>query len=372
MFDFLDSVFPEMSTPNTDDTSVEESALDEMTEEEEAMMEAVEAIDCPEDDLADAIARVNMETLDNYHRIVEAVMLDEFNEYINTNEEVVYEEGRVKKVVGTIKAAIQKAWAKVKGIFKKFFAWLSQMVGNDSKWLDAHKKELNKYKGSVKIKGYPFDKIDDCSMYGKISSKFEKSFGDVKKYIIYKGDNEERISSIKGAKAAMSGGSSTMPNLEKYSEELKSAVVSSYKSGGDFSKELKKFFYGADDPYDITISNVGSVVSALKGADKQKKAANKAYKDCEKFFNKLMKEADKLASQISSKLGEAGSGATRAIGAYNKACSESIAVANQVLNVQLGAIKSSYNMNKKVARQVVGGYETKANNESALDLLSFI
>lgn len=371
MFEFLDSVFPEMGTLGS--TSVYEGALDEMTEEEEAMMEAVEAIDCPEEDFRDAFARVNMETLDNYHRIIEAVMFDEFNEYVATNEEVIYEEGRVKKVLDTIKSAIKKAWAKVKGIFNKFFTWLSQSVGNDSTWLDAHKKELNNYKGSVKIKGYPFDKIDDCSMYGKISSKFEETFGEVKKYIIYKDDDKgvgNRVDKVKDAKSAM--GSGFMKDPDKYSDELKSAVISTYKPGGDFGKELKKYFYGADDPYDITISNVGSVVSNLKAADKQKKAANKAYKDCEKFFNKLIKEADKLASQISSKLGDAGSGATRAIGAYNKACNDSISVANQVLNAQLGAIKSSYNMNKKVARQVVGGYETKANNESALDLLSFI
>ena len=127
MFEFLNSDFDLFSESSVED----ENYSAELTEEEDAMMESFESIPCPEDDLNDAVMRITLETVENYHAMVEAVTFDEIKEFMVTHEEVVYEEGRIKTITSKITSFIQNAWQKVKGLFDKVFTAISNAVKND-------------------------------------------------------------------------------------------------------------------------------------------------------------------------------------------------------------------------------------------------
>ena len=89
------------------DESVDEFGFD-LTDEDRAMMESIDAIECtgdPEDAFMEAAVSVN----DDFHSLMEALMVDEFTTYVATNEEVIYEEGRLSKIFNTIKGFIKKS-----------------------------------------------------------------------------------------------------------------------------------------------------------------------------------------------------------------------------------------------------------------------
>lgn len=374
MFEFLNTgMFPfdESAVEDEETTTTVEESNEEMTEEEDAMMESYEAIECPEDNIDEAMARIALETVENYHMIIEAVMIDEFNEYVATKEEVVYEEGRIKKVTSAIRKFIETAWQKIKGVFDKMNQALDKMMNDDSKFIKKYEKKI-KAAGSVKLKGYKYNFLMS-DPYKAIDTKFKTVVGDCKKYLTME-DGVAKKGDVDALKSAIDG-------LEG---KLRGAVAGDFGSSiaeSEFNSALKKKFCGSTEMTEITLSS-NDVLGALVDNREQKKHAKDAYNAIKKSFNALIKstnEIEREATKASSKSEVKDSKVASVIGMYNSACKKSIAVLGKVFKFQYSVIVASRRQAKAAARKMAGNTgstddaeDKKSTNESALDAIQFI
>ena len=364
MFEFLNSDFDLFSESSVED----ENYSAELTEEEDAMMESFESIPCPEDDLNDAIMRITLETVENYHAMVEAVTFDEIKEFMVTHEEVVYEEGRIKTITSKITSFIQNAWQKVKGLFDKVFTAISNAVKNDEKFLKANEKAIKKFSGELDMKGYNYTNLS-ADPYAKIMSTFQKETEDL---ITFKADSEY------GNATGMY--KSTANKAEKVRDEiqdkLRGAAIGKDKcTASEFKSELKKYFAGSSDKEKIKMSP-DEVISTIKDAKKIKAAAKASYDACKKYFKNLMdlaKRIEKQAIQASSRKEVKENNISRGLGAFSAACSKGINVATVVVHAQVQAINAAHRQARAVGSYMANksGSSTKSTNESALDALQF-
>lgn len=364
MFEFLNSDFDLFSESSVED----ENYSAELTEEEDAMMESFESIPCPEDDLNDAVMRITLETVENYHAMVEAVTFDEIKEFMVTHEEVVYEEGRIKTITSKITSFIQNAWQKVKGLFDKVFTAISNAVKNDEKFLKANEKAIRKFSGELDMKGYNYTNLS-ADPYAKIMSTFQKETEDL---ITFKTDSEY------GNATRMY--KSTANKAEKVRDEiqdkLRGAAIGKDKcAASEFKNELKKYFAGSSDKEKIKMSP-DEVISTIKDAKKIKAAAKSSYDACKKYFKNLMdlaKRIEKQAIQASSRKEVKENNISRGLGAFSAACSKGINVATVVIHAQVQAINAAHRQARAVGSYMAnkGGSSKKSTNESALDALQF-
>lgn len=368
MFEFLNTdMFPfDESTVEEEETitAVEES--DEMTEEEDTMMESYEEIPCEEDSIDEAMVRINLETVENYHRIIEAVMIDEFNEYVATKEEVVYEEARIKKVTDAIKKFIETAWQKIKGVYNKMMQTLDKMLNDDSKFIEKYENKI-KSASPVKMKGYKYDLSGGASVYSTITREFAKNIGNVKKYLTFEGgvSKEGNLDALKSA-------------TEGFDKTLKSTITGSDASEDKFNKALRRKFCGSDEQVEITVSP-SDAIDALKTNKKQKDAATAGYKQVKKIFNNLIKSTnaiEKDATKATSRKDVKNNNIASVVGLYNTTCKKTITIAGQVYRIHYGAIAASRRQAKAAARKMAGvkseGGAPAPANESALDAIQFI
>lgn len=367
MFEFLntDMFSFDESTVEEEMTIVDEST-EEMTEEEDTMMESYEAIECQEDSIDEAMSRIALETVENYHRIVEAVMIDEFNEYMATKEEVVYEEGRIQKVTDAIQKFIEAAWQKIKGVYDKMLQTLDKMLNDDSSFIKKYEDKI-KNSSSVKMKGYKYTISNGNSVYNSVSGAFDKAVGDYKKYLDFDPDK----------------GFATEGNLEaikKATEGLDKTLRSSIGGDGSvesFNKELRKKFCGSEDQVEMEISPA-DVINALKTNKEQKDRAKDGYNLMKKSFNRLIKETKAIKSEAvkaTSRSKVKSNNVASVIGMYNTACKKTIAVLGQVYKMHYSAIAASRHQAKAAARKMAGSSdskEKKSTNESAIDAIQFI
>lgn len=370
MFEFLNSsVFPfsESSTDEGHDNT------DIMTEEEDAMMEAFEAIPCNEDDIDDAMMRIALETVENYHMIVEAIMLDEFNEYVATNEEVIYEESRIKQVTGAIRKFVENAWQKIKGVFQKAFDMIASAVKNDERFLKDNEEKIKKYKGNLKIKGYKYQNIG-TTVYTNISGVFTTEVeSKVNSVFTMSGDDADYAKKVEGGKNTVKKLSTMVDDLPG---KLRKAVLGKECDASDFSKELKTFFAGSSEKVEMELSP-DTVVKEIRNAKATKDSANKAYKSVKEYFNKTLKtvnDIEKKAVNYSSKKEVKEKNIAAAVGLLSKACKTSINIAETVSRTQLAAISAYRRQAKAAAMEMLrksGGESSdkKSTNESALDLI---
>lgn len=365
MFEFLNSDFDLFSESSVED----ENYSAELTEEEDAMMESFESIPCPEDDLNDAVMRITLETVENYHAMVEAVTFDEIKEFMVTHEEVVYEEGRIKTITSKITSFIQNAWQKIKGLFDKVFTAISNAVKNDEKFLKANEKAIRRFSGEIDMKGYNYTNLSNTEIYNEIMSTFQKETEDL---ISFKADSEY------GNATRMN--KSTANKAEKVRDEiqdkLRGAAIGKDKcTASEFKNELKKFFAGSSDKEKIKMSP-DEVIKTIRDAKKIKAAAKASYDACKGYFKKLMdlaKRIEKQAIQASSRKEVKENNISRGLGAFSAACSKGINVATVVIHAQVQAINAAHRQARAVGSYMANksGSSTKSTNESALDALQF-
>lgn len=365
MFEFLNSDFDLFSESSVED----ENYSAELTEEEDAMMESFESIPCPEDDLNDAVMRITLETVENYHAMVEAITFDEIKEFMVTHEEVVYEEGRIKTITSKITAFIQNAWQKIKGLFDKVFTAISNAVKNDEKFLKANEKAIKKFSGEIDMKGYNYTNLS-ADPYTKIMATFKKEFDSM---------NITQFSDAEYGNATRmykSDANKTEKFKDNIADKLRGAAVGKDKcSSSEFKNELKKYFAGSSDKEKIKMSP-DEVISTIKDAKKIKAAAKASYDACKKYFKSMIDDAkrvEKQAIQASSRKEVKENNISRYIGAYSAACRHGINVATVVIHAQVQAINAAHRQARAVGSYMANksGSSKKSTNESALDALQF-
>ena len=365
MFDFLfDTDFLPMSESQVDDIDND----DVMTEEEDAMMEAYESIECPEDDLNEAMSRIMMETVENYHIIIETAMMDDFNEFISANEEVVYEESRVKNVIGAIKKFIENAWQKVKGVFEKFLNAIDTSVRSDAAFLKKNEERILKFSGSLEMKGYTYDGLKKNSdPYKAIQDAFESTMGSKVTSKLIKNDTVNK-DSVKKSVDALPG-------------KLRKAVLGSDVDSSDFSKKYKDYLLGSAEP--VTIKPTPSdIVAEVKSAATTKNEAKKSYNEVKRTFKNLIKSTNDTEKVITSYMGKKEAkeaDISVAITAYNKACRTTITFLQGVMKTHMAALSAYRRQCRAAASRMAGDVKAEDKKskkdsvgESAFDLLSFI
>lgn len=362
MFEFLNNsvfLFSESSVNTIGE-------LELMTEEEDTVMEAYEAVPCAEDNVDDAMMRIALENVENYHMIVEAIMMDEFNEYMTTNEEVIYEEGRIKKVTSAIKRFIENAWAKIKGVFDKVLTAIDTAVRSDKKFLEANREKIKNFKGNVDFKGYNYKNLDS-NPYSSVIGAFTNTVGSIFKYID-KSNNIAKTGDDKSLKDA----------IENLSDSLRGAAVDKGTcTASDFTKELKMKFAGSSEKVDVSMSS-DAVIKELETAKATKAKVKGAYNSVKSYFNNMIKSnnaMEKVAVNATSRKDVKESGVSAAIGLYNKACKDAITVCSQTVRVHLSAISASHRQTRAIASKMAGTKsesDSKSTNESALDLIQLV
>lgn len=362
MFDFLfDTDFLPMSESQIDDDYV-------LTKEEDAMMEAYESIPCEEDDINEAFSRIMMETVENYHMIIEATMMDDFKDYISANEEVIYEETKIKKVLGAIKKFIETAWQKVKGIFEKFISMIDSSVRSDAAFLKANEDRIKKFPGSLEMKGYTYEGLKrDTDPYKSIENAFKSAMGsDVTSKLIE--SNSANKEQVKKAVDDLPG-------------KLREAVLGSNCEASSFGKKYKELLCGSAEAVNINPSP-SEVIDEIKTAAGTKQRAKKSYNNVKRWFKNLIKSTNDTEKVITSSIGKKEAkeaDISTAISAYNKSCRTAITFSESVMRIHMAALNAYRRQCRAAASKMAGEVKSEdkkskktSTEESALDLLSFI
>ena len=350
MFDFLTGALYEGADINDDSA------------EYDAYMESIEAIPC-EDDLDDAFARIAMENVENFYAIANAITVDEFAYYVQTNEQVVYEEGRISSVCDKIKTWLEKAWAKIKGVFEKALGWLDQAVRNDKKFIEKYESKI-KNKKDVKMSGYDI-KLDSTktNMMQLLTAKFQNQTGLMLGAINSK-DLMESYKDVDAAKMAATIRGYVVGKNEELSVEA-------------FNKAIKETFI--PDKKDITIS-ASTAIEEVRGAKEARAHVKSEYTKTKNYFKSCMKNADRLkkeAIQATSRKEAKEAGVMKIVGQWNSLCKSCISIAHTVEKYQLKAVSIIRSQYKSAIVKMANGDDKSKDdvkNESAsfLDSIELI
>ena len=336
MFDFLDGALLESVDFGMGDIG--------LSSEDDAYMESIESIPC-EDDVDEALIRISMESVGNFYAIANAITVDEFVHYVQTNEAVIYESGRISEIMDKIKEWIKKAWAKVKGVFEKAISWIDSQVRNDKKFVEKYKSKIKNakpvkmqaYKNVIGIRG-------DLSSMNDLIKSFRSATNDIVKATDKVSKGEELSSDDKSVDASkvltqIRGNlcSKSEPTVEDFTKELKDAIIGS-KSEVTF------------DP--------SSVLDEVENAKASKAAIKKEYNKAKAFFKNSMAQADiikKAAINSTSRKEAKEAGVMKLVGAWNTICKGCISLATTIERIFLKAVNISRSQAKAAARKMAGG-----------------
>ena len=338
-----------------------------MTAEEDAFMESIDAIPCM-DDPEDAFDRIAMETVENFYAITNAITVDEFAHYVATNEEVIYEEGKIKQVFGTIKDWILKAWAKVKGVFEAAIDRIGSFVRNDKKFLEKYKSDIEKA-GSVELeKGYNvnWDVVSSTEYLTRLVQTFKNTTG------------------IKDTRNGLNMGSKGYIDKNTNNDNFKvDEIVSQFRGYAlegkgtlteeEFNKKLKDMII-PDKTTKVTL-NAATVIAEIGGAKEARANIKKAYDDAKRFFNDMIKEAksvEKVAIAAQGKKDAKDSGIMSAVGKFNSMCKSCISIATKIKKVQIKGVNRLYHQARHAGVLMARKNKNDSKNESASMLESLV
>lgn len=311
-----------------------------LTAEEEAYMESIKAIPCYGDP-EDAIFEATIDSIDDFHKLTEALMIDEFTTYVSTNEEVIYEEGRISQIFGTIRKLIEKAWAKIKGAFIKFKDMIASKVGSDKKFVEKYSDKI-KSAGSIDIKlpkGIKTFKDIDQGEIKDLIKAGDKIKGKIVNLIA---SPKEEATAEDIVKEALGG------TVEEYLDSIKNKVLPD-------DTETKK----------LTADEVIAEISAAKGA---RAAVESAQKRMQNYFGFLLKENKRMESTAIKTDGRKDakeSGITKSVGIYKSACNTLIRCGNRVAGFQLKAISRLRAIYRSAATKMASGTSGEADAGSS-------
>ena len=349
---FFDYYVDEMSTYGTNESF-------DLTAEEDAFMESIGEADCSGDP-DEILEEAALEVVENFHALTEALMVDEFTTYVATNEEVVYEEGRLKSIFNSIKGVIQKAWAKVKAAFTKFKDMIMGKLGNDKKFIDRYKSKIEKKQIKVKMpaKGGKALSFDDIKRVNYMDNLIKRFANETNNYLT------AGISQYKDASKVDSG----MSSAKDMDADAVLKSILGGKSTDDYYKVIKDDIL--PDTSEVTVKgpDVIAEISSAKGTNAVIKAT---YAYAKNFFGSMLKEAsrqEKLAINLTSRKDAKEGGVTAGVSKYQTLVKKCLVVAFRINNYQLRAtsrLRSAYRA--AATRMASGGEDIK---EESTDMLA--
>ena len=344
----------------------------EYTAEDDAMMEAFDAIECFEEPEF-AFGRLALENATNFHNLTMAIAIDEMNTLIATKEEVVYEESKFSSIMDKVKKAIQSAWQKAKGVFEKIMNIISGWVQNDKKFVETHKKAVNKFKGTVTVKGYNFTHLEEDIEAGA-SEAFDKSLKAVNLDTV--ADPEKAL--LDATKGDMGG----------FGDKMRANCVPGFSGksleAGKFTKELNKYFRnGEEEAKEIkfTAANGEKLLNEVSSCKTAKASAKASYEGVKKYFKFLIAAADKIEAQANNAVKNKRDAShadkvSKAVGKWTSCCNQAINIAHVMMNAHIANINAAHNQAKKVVVAMANGGDKEEKKEkvgeSALESVVFI
>ena len=269
---------------------VSESAID---------MDAIEAQPCYEENAVDSAYRIMAENQDNWNAIMEAVGIDELAIYESTGSEIVYEAGNISGIFTKIKEFFKKLLEKIKGIFSKFMTVINSWTQSDKAFVKKYKKDL--YSANLKdleFKGYKFS-LDKYSLPKLVSeglraSVKDKAFG-----------GHDNIG-VARAEEYNNKAKELRDKKEEFLDSVRGKLVygdSSDKKvdSSDFSKELFEVFRSGEsekDTLDEKDIDISACLVTIENTEKNKKDAEKAYKEITRGISDAIKEIDDMSKGI--------------------------------------------------------------------------
>lgn len=194
----------------------------------------------------------------NYNRFMQAVGINELN-YLETNgEEMVYEGARLKGYIEKAKKFFHNILEKIKGFIKKFMVKVDQWTKSNDGFLKKYESQLRTLKTSVKIDGYVFTNLKE------------------KEYSVQIRNGQDFFTK----------------------EEIQAKVLGG-SVNGDFSQAIFKHFHnGETSKKEITVTDMGAQIAAIKATKDLKDKAKKSYSAAEKQIKNILKDLDKAEKEI--------------------------------------------------------------------------
>lgn len=331
------------------------------TEEDDAVMEAFESIECY-DQPETAMYRIAMESVEDFHDIIDSIKVLELSEYMSTNEEVVYEEGKVATIVKGIITLIQQAWQKLKGVFDKMLSDIQSWVKQDEKFIKKYEKQILESNAIFYTEWYHFNlKAIQSPICDRIFNEFihitDRSMDNVsteehiQDEIHFLTNNEEGGLSEILRRKALEDDKAYTPNNRIFGNGL---ILYFGMSKANNMEKIK---------YKKNLAPI--IIDEIKTASASKKAAKASYDSAKKGFSKIINDVKKHDKKTESKQ------TLSLFSAYSTACKNAIAICNIALAYQMKAIKASHAQARRIAMEVIKydkGKETV--KESVLDKIT--
>ena len=315
-----------------------EETVDNVSDEE---MNAFGVIECTEDPDV-ACYRIALENEQNYNAIMMAMIQREYNVLEATGSVMVYEGAKLDAFFDSVKKAIQKFWAKVKGVFKKVMDQISSIVLSNKAFVKKYRAAGIKMPKEVKgFTGYDFDSVDMTIHYSSTVDIVKELKDDNSK----EEANETDYSGL--IRGMLIGGSAS---VEMKAEE--------------FDKSLKVKLYGSENTKEVKPVSFEALLNRLETADASKKEAKAAHKEAEKSIKGFLSEVNKAKAEAKS------DAAAKRAKAKATVINKALNIMSTALSAQTRAIVAMSVQDRKMANYIVRANsdgKTKLAKESAFE-----
>lgn len=295
-------------------------------------LEDVDAVDMPDYlSIEECAMNILVESEMNWNSLMRAVAVTELSCLEETGEELIYEASTGGGFLSKVKEFFVNLLAKIKGLFKKFFALIQSYTATDKEFISKYRSTLLKINTKdFSYKGYKFTNIDDAStklananneMTTTITTKIS-SHSDIIDNIYKSGavlkidDSDGGLLKKKGGNGAdkddyvnpivvkLDGIIKLDEDTDDFDEELRSAAAkgAGLSEGKRTAKELEEDLFeyyrnGESSKEEIDDVSVSKLLNDIDVTKSVRKEAEKKYKELTKAIDKNIKEVEDIQKQ---------------------------------------------------------------------------
>lgn len=281
-------------------------------------VENTETIEAPDFlSVEECAMNIVVESEMNWNSLMRAVAVNELSCLEETGEELIYEASTGGGFLSKVKEFFVNLLAKIKGLFKKFFALIQSYTASDKEFVKKYRTTLTKINTrDFSYKGYKFTNVDNISsaldaadkgMIKKIATDFA-SHGDIMKAIsdtsTATAKSFDSLSKTAGLANAIAKIIKLDDDPEEFNEKLRGAAAEGIgmtkgnRSASELNDDLFEYYRNGESSKD-TIENV-SVTDLLNQIDVTKSLRNdaeKQYKTLTKAIDDKIKEVEAIEKQ---------------------------------------------------------------------------
>lgn len=284
-------------------------------------------IECPEHlTIEEAASNIIIESEENWNTLMRKVAITELSCLEETGEELIYEASTAGGFLSKVKQFFINLLAKIKGLFKKFFALISSYTATDKEFISKYRSTLLKINTKdFKYKGYKFTNMSSLGnnittakkdMDAEVDKKFLtsslistelKKFENTDKY----GSSTNSIYSGSGD-LALDKLIETGEKMEDIVEGLRSTALKALDGGSgagtsftssELNEELFQLFRnGETTKEEIDDIDVTMLLNDIDATKSMRKDANDQYKEMDKQLKNAIKEIDRMEKELTKKL----------------------------------------------------------------------